>query len=65
MKSKYSKQDYELIASVLRDARTTFTDDAHTVALAHIAGRIAATFQADNPQFDLERFSKACGIIKE
>lgn len=59
---RYAKRDYELIASVLKDARDTITDPHSVVALAHVAGRLAAKFQADNPAFDLERFIKACGL---
>lgn len=59
---KYSKQDYELIASVIKDARETMTDPQTVVVLAHVAGRLAATFQADNPAFDLDSYVKACGL---
>lgn len=59
---RYSKKDYELVASVINEARATITDPHAIVSLAHVAGRLAAKFQADNPQFDLERFVKACGL---
>lgn len=67
MATAYSKRDYELVASIIRDAAEMFTivDDAKALVIcAHIAGRFAAKFHADNPRFDMEQFSRACGIIK-
>lgn len=61
---RFARRDYELAASVVRDALTVFSEPAHKVMLSHIAGRFASTFQIDNPQFDMERFTEACGITQ-
>jgi len=52
-----TKQDFELIARVVREA--TFTADAVTMRRS-LATEFADALTATNPRFDRVRFLKAC-----
>lgn len=63
-----SRKDYELIASVLREARTTLDAgegypplDAETIKV--LTRRLGAALAADNDAFNLGRFLKASGDL--
>ena len=64
----FSKRHYQAIADVLKlsSEENQKSDDNYKFgALGEtriIAHRLAAKFQADNPDFDRERFLKACGL---
>jgi hypothetical protein len=53
-----TKQDFELIARILR----THRDDFGRKRLERVAQDFADDLQGTNPQFDRARFLKACGV---
>jgi hypothetical protein len=67
--SRFSKQDYEMVTSILRETRKS--------QLPHQAGnivgltldvvilRFCAEFTMDNPAFQAEKFRAACDYEKE
>lgn len=68
-----SKKHFEFIAADIRselgalDALThpTFTGEqcaAARTTLRNLAGTLCVTFRAENPNFDGQRFLKACGF---
>lgn len=65
-----TKKDFELIATSLRKSREdTFDFNSSIKEIAavreaneHIAHNLALALATTNPQFDEDRFLKACGI---
>jgi hypothetical protein len=62
-----TRKDYEAIAAAIRSTvidgeHGIVTPDRELVAIAAVAGRIAAALASDNPAFDRARFLKACGL---
>lgn len=53
-----TKQHFELVANVVREADDLLTDLERT----ELAERFASEFQCANPLFDLDRFYDACGV---
>ena len=62
MASKYQKRHYEDVARLIADiVRCRFSATSGATA-KDMEGYFAAVFAADNPNFDRERFLKACGL---
>ena len=68
-----SRKHFEAIAATLRDARITPTDseispfdegfnEGSLAASSKIARGLADYFATENPNFDRQRFLKACGL---
>lgn len=61
-----TRQDYELIARVLRDTYSTAHEDCDEAIVqtdrAALAGAFADELAGTNERFDRERFLKACGV---
>lgn len=60
-----TKQDFELIAGVIREDLTTETTGFTSGVLAHVRQQVADAFAdrlaTQNPRFDRARFVRACG----
>ena len=55
-----SRKDYEAIAAIIR--QRVESDLYDTATVGSIASALASHFAADNPRFDVGRFSVACGL---
>lgn len=55
-----SQKDYELIARTIADQVTTSTHRYAT--LRDVTSKLSKAFMADNPRFDPDRFTRACGF---
>lgn len=64
-----TKKDYELIASVLKQAilfcDDTSNQDDDILLLETLSKRFADTLASKNPRFNREKFLKACGVEVE
>lgn len=56
--ARYSKQDYELVAKVVRNVHRVLPSSS--VALGLVAHEFIHAFMGDNPRFDGVRFQEAC-----
>lgn len=59
MSTKFCKQEYEMVAQIMRDARMVEGNGAKTVCALAVA-KFCNVFAADNPKFSIERFLQAC-----
>ena len=61
----FSKQHYKAIASIIKES-TMYTDDRESnftvIPKVRLVTELCHVFQEDNPLFDKEKFSKACGL---
>lgn len=57
--SIFARQHYEAIAKVMQTAICTEADEAHEMWIV-ICDNLRQMFHADNPQFDVARFERAC-----
>jgi hypothetical protein len=59
-----TKKDYALIAQAIAGIQDKYTGDDWTIngAMYPFARQIADALEADNPQFDFQKFMKACGV---
>ena len=57
-----SKKDYELIATVFRDAREQNITDVDEHTLAILAWMLAVALRRQNSRFDFDRFERACRL---
>lgn len=59
-----TKEDYELIAKAIASIQDKYTGDDWTIngAMYPFAREIADALEAENPQFNFEKFMKACGV---
>lgn len=67
MASKYQKRHYEDVAIIIMDAwsrcdAVTGQEEHSNAILSFLGGDFANLFATDNPNFDRERFLKACGL---
>ena len=67
--SKWSQQDYEMVAQILSDHVTPLADQPITEqgvtqmeTLISVTTSFGMTFEADNPRFDKDRFLRAAGL---
>lgn len=58
-----TKKDYELIASVLRQAKYVNKTSADTKVWERICLLHASALGTTNPRFDRDKFLKACGVV--
>jgi len=58
--TKWTKQSYEMVAKILRDAREDPDSDVATLTDS-LTDSFAKIFRIDNPQFDEGRFRRAAG----
>ena len=56
----FQARHYGSVATTLRNAYGLFTDDASRTAITWMKAQFIEQFKQDNPNFDLERFMKAC-----
>lgn len=56
---KFTKQHYEIIAKIIRESGMTSEDCPDDIAINNFLLAIEATFQKDNPNFNIEKFEKA------
>jgi hypothetical protein len=54
-----TRKDYAMLAEVIRSVGTHGGDRG---TLLHVVTRLRPELEADNPHFDFERFSDACGF---
>jgi len=65
-----TRKHYQAFAQIIKDEREALKLlDPNMVAVANVstfimANKMATIFAHDNPQFDRERFFKACGFDK-
>lgn len=62
-----SRKDYKAIAEIIKQEFTAFDDTGEDDyegkhATISISKRLADYFAAENPQFNRDRFMKACGL---
>ena len=57
-----TKKDFQLIATVFKQAREDAVDKKSRLAGDVIALRMARELKTTNPRFDADRFLNACGI---
>lgn len=57
-----SRKDFELLARVIKDARSSADSGPEIGQTDHIAERIATALVGHSSTFDKERFLKACGV---
>lgn len=55
-----TKQDFELIARVLRDSRALAVDANCVKTIDNLAASLASELRSTNPRFDRARFITAC-----
>lgn len=58
-KMSMTRQDFELIARVIKAQRAPHND---TKTLDEVTLEFAYALRDTNPRFDVERFKKACGV---
>lgn len=58
-----TKEDYELIAKVIREMEDKYDGDDWTVngTIFLYAKNFAMALRAENPKFDFDQFMEACG----
>lgn len=56
-----TRKDYELIAGAFRTELDSESHDERRGAVINAAERVAVELKSDNPNFDANRFLKACG----
>lgn len=56
---KFSSQTYRMVAEVISGYKRPTSED---LTIAGLVGRFNEVFSEDNPQFDLDKFYKACGM---
>lgn len=61
----YAKQDYEFVARVMARTLDMFEDKLARAVVMYVIAQFVTEFQLDNPNFDLERFLKACKVPAE
>ena len=63
-----TKKDYIAIADVINTNATTIEKRngaiMHVLPLADTVRELANVFKIENPNFDIARFTEACGIIE-
>ena len=57
-----TRKDYVKFAAMFRSMLADCGNHASTAGVTETCERTANLFQADNPNFDRERFLKACGV---
>lgn len=57
-----SRKDFELLARVIKDARSSADSSPEIGQTDHIAERIATALVGHSSTFDKDRFLKACGV---
>jgi hypothetical protein len=62
MPARHAQQDYVLVAGTLAEGFATFEDDTARTVMMFLMTKFAKAFQNDNPNFNLERFLKACKV---
>lgn len=58
--ARYARQDYELVAKVIRETRGLLGGNEAVSTLAIVVSKFSEHFHNDNPDFDVERFILAC-----
>lgn len=58
-----NKRHYEAIANVLAEAQNVAVEAGETSMIRVVALGLAQQFAGDNPNFDRDRFLKACGVV--
>lgn len=63
----FAEQLYEAIAGIIESEYTSFDntpedDTEGKLTCKAIANKLASYFETDNPNFDYNKFMKACGI---
>lgn len=56
------RRHFELIAETLKNTRETIQGEQHKVIHDLYAKAFAQALRSTNPQFNRERFLKACGV---
>lgn len=60
-----TKKDYELVAKVIKQKIENHRSPEAYMDLEDLASDLCDAFEADNEQFDTERFLRACGVTAE
>ena len=63
--SHYARREYELVARVMARTLGIFDDKLARAVVLYVMAQFVTEFQSDNPNFDLDRFLKACKVPAE
>lgn len=59
---RFQRRHFEFIARTLRDAVDAHECDSLTITREGLAREFARDLRATNPQFNADRFLRACGV---
>lgn len=58
-----SRKDYEMIAEVMnQSASSLMPQGIRRAVIRELVSKLSSAFMADNPRFDPEKFTRACGF---